>query len=552
VRKGSVLLGMLGLVGLFGAVAGGSAAAPALYSNSAASVLSVSCAAAGDCVAGGYYFDDSSGYHRQAFVVSETNGSWGKPIEVPGTATLNRLANALVSSVSCPAAGDCVAGGSYTDRSGNSRAFVASETNGVWGNAIEVPGTGTLNSATVESVSCGAVGNCAAAGLYLDGSDVPVFVVSETNGVWGDAIEIPGTATFNSDAYIGGPSLSCAAAGDCAAGGQYTDGSGHRQAFVLSEQNGVWGDAGEVPGTAALNSGGAAGVSSVSCVAPGDCAAGGQYTDGSGHVQAFVVTAALEVFGGETNVVWGDAIEVPGTGSLNSGGDAGVSSVSCAAADCAVGGGYTDGSGHSQAFVASETNGVWSDAIEVPGAGGLNSGGDAGVSSVSCGAAGDCAAGGAYTDGSGHPQAFVAGEQNGVWGDAIEAPGTATLNTGGKASVYEVSCAAAGDCAAGGGGVYTGNPSHSRAFVVSETNGSWSTAIAVRNFPASCVVPKVVGMVLRAAKTELHASHCGVGTITRADSKRRNGRVVAQRPMPGLHLPRGAKVALTVSTGKKT
>ena len=220
-RRRFVLLGMLGLVGFFGAVSGGSAAAPvaagwggavgvsgsaALYRNSDASVLSVSCAAAGDCVAGGYYLDDGSGYHRQAFVASETNGSWGKPIEVPGTAILNRQANALVDSVSCAAAGDCVAGGVYIDSSGDSQPFVVSETNGVWGDAIEVPGTGTLSgysvSAVVESVSCGAVGDCVAGGLYLTGSVVQAFVVSETNGVWGDAIEVPGTAALNTDSYV--------------------------------------------------------------------------------------------------------------------------------------------------------------------------------------------------------------------------------------------------------------------------------------------------------------------------------------------------------------
>ena len=51
-------------------------------------------------------------------------------------------------------------------------------------------------------------------------------------------------------------SVSCGAAGDCAAGGYYKDGSGHSQAFVVSETNGVWGHAVKVPGTAALNSGG--------------------------------------------------------------------------------------------------------------------------------------------------------------------------------------------------------------------------------------------------------------------------------------------------------
>ena len=195
---------------------------------------------------------------------------------------------------------------------------------------------------------------------------------------------------------------------------------------MVSETNGVWGDAVEVPGTAALNSGGDASVYSVSCGAAGDCAAGGSYRDGSGHYQAFVVS--------ETNGVWGNAVEVPGTAALNSGGNAEVYSVSCAAAgDCAAGGFYKDGSGYDQAFVVSETNGVWGDAVEVPGTAALNSGGFAGVYSVSCGAAGECAAGGSYTDGSGHLQAFVVSETNGVWGNAVEVPGTAALNSGGHA-----------------------------------------------------------------------------------------------------------------------
>src|SRR6266700_6334365 len=59
---------------------------------------------------------------------------------------------------------------------------------GTWGTAIEVPGLASLNQggqAEVRSVSCGAAGNCAAAGGYLDGSfRYQVFVVSETNGTF--------------------------------------------------------------------------------------------------------------------------------------------------------------------------------------------------------------------------------------------------------------------------------------------------------------------------------------------------------------------------------
>ena len=49
------------------------------------------------------------------------------------------------------------------------------------------------------------------------------------------------------------------------------------------------------------------------------------------------------------------------------------------------------------------------------------------------------------------------------WGTAVEVPGTAALNTG-DAKVTTVSCASAGNCAAGG---YYNS---SRAFVVSETS----------------------------------------------------------------------------------
>src|SRR5262245_51761522 len=75
--------------------------------------------------------------------------------------------------------------------------------------------------------------------------------------------------------------------------------------------------------------------------------------------------------------------------------------------------------------------GTWHAAIEVPGTGALNKGGDAVVNSLSCSSAGNCAAVGHYTDSSGHQQAFVASETNGTWHAASEVPGTATLNKGG-------------------------------------------------------------------------------------------------------------------------
>ena len=143
----------------------------------------------------------------------------------------------------------------------------------------------------------------------------------------------------------------------------------------------------------------------------------------------------------------------------------------------------------------------------------------------------------------------MVGETNGSWGDAVEVPGTATLNSGGPAEVASISCAAAGDCAAGG--YYTDDSYDFQAFVVSETNGSWGDAIEVPGTASPCVVPKVVGKPLPAAKKKLKAAHCRAGTIKKVYSKVKRGRVVAQHPKAGRHLKGGAKVALTVSKGRK-
>ena len=219
---------------------------------------------------------------------------WGTAIEVPGTAALNRGGFAFISSVSCGSAGNCSAGGDYTDGSGHQQVFVASQTGGTWHTAIEVPGTAALNRvglAGLASVSCGSAGNCSAGGHYTDSSGgQQSFVVSQAHGTWHTAIEVPGTAALNRGGTADIGSVSCASAGNCSAGGDYTDSSGRQQVFVVSQVNGTWHTAIEVPGTAALNRGGFAEITSVSCAAAGECSAGGDYVDSSRRTQVFVVS----------------------------------------------------------------------------------------------------------------------------------------------------------------------------------------------------------------------------------------------------------------------
>jgi hypothetical protein len=441
-------------------------------SGNDAVVLSVSCPSAGNCAAGGYYTDGSA--NNQAFVASQRNGRWGSAIKLPGLAALNAGGNAVVLSVSCPSAGNCAAGGYYTDRATHQQAFVDSQRSGRWSTAIEVPGSAALNphgNDWVYSVSCPSVDRCTAGGYYTDGSyNIQAFVASQQSGRWGGLIELPGSAALNTGGNAVVLSVSCPSAGSCTAGGEYVDGLSRFQAFVASEENGRWGRAIKLPGSAVLNAGGVASVNWVSCPSAGNCTAGGYYTDHAHRNQALVAT--------ERNGRWGNAIKVPGTATLNARGNAQVYSVSCpSAGNCVVGGYYADRAYRLQAFVATERNDRWGNAIKVPGTATLNARGNADVLSVSCPSAGNCAVGGEYADRSAHFQAFVASERNGRWGTAIEVPGTAALNAGGNAQVFSVSCPSAGNCTAGGD--YTDSSSSTRGLVATEHNSRWGTAINV-------------------------------------------------------------------------
>jgi hypothetical protein len=334
-----------------------------------------------------------------------------------------------------------------------------------WGAAQEVAGAlNTHGNAQTLAMSCASAGNCSAGGFYVGRSGQQAFVVNEVNLKWGVAQQVPGTAALNKSGNAQTLAVSCASAGNCSAGGYYNYTHADEQAFVVNEVNGTWGTAREVPGSAAVNTGNAA-LISVSCASVGNCSADGGYTDKSGNDQAFVVN--------EVNGKWGAAEEVPGMGKLNAGGLATAQTVSCVSAgNCSAGGSYTEKSGREQAFVVGEVNGKWGTAEEVAAA--LNTEGNATVLSVSCASAGNCSAGGLYSIPSGNPslpyssEAFVINEVNGKWGTAEQVPGMKKLNTGKGAAVSSVSCASAGNCSAGG--VYSAGKDHNgEAFVVNET-----------------------------------------------------------------------------------
>jgi bacillolysin len=70
--------------------------------------------------------------------------------------------------------------------------------------------------------------------------------------------------------------------------------------------------------------------------------------------------------------------------------------------------------------------------------------------------------------------------------------------------------------------------------------------------PVRCVVPNIKGKTVPAARQLLAARRCALGTITRKFSPRvKKGRILSQSRAPGARLPRGTRVNVGVSRGRR-
>jgi uncharacterized delta-60 repeat protein len=82
--------------------------------------------------------------------------------------------------------------------------------------------------------------------------------------------------------------------------------------------------------------------------------------------------------------------------------------------------------------------------------------------------------------------------------------------------------------------------------------GAYDFAVARYIGVLYCVVPKLKGTTLRAARSRLASAHCSVGRVKRAYSRTvKKGRVVAQTPRAGRQIPKRSKVAIVVSRGRR-
>lgn len=501
------------------------------------SIESISCASAGNCGAVGAYEARSGG--GEALLLTERAGRWraGVAAALPSNTRANPGPGVSLTSISCASAGDCAAVGWYVDSSTGVQGLLLTEKAGRWRTAVEATLPGNAASSyefvSLNSVSCASAGDCSAVGSYTDNSDVSHgLLLTETGGAWEAGIEPTLPSNADTTGGVGLSSISCSSIGNCSAVGTYETSSGE-EGLLLTEKAGTW----ETGVEAILPKNAVAGklvsLNSVSCASAGNCGAVGTYNDtpptsdsSSNDVVLLTETAGTWQTGVKAAL---PADSVPEDSDAH---NPDVTSVSCASVgNCVAVGEYVRRGVSIQGLLLREKAGKWRTGVEavlpvdIVGPPGLL---DVSLSSVSCASPGNCIAVGNYTGFVSGGRGLLFTETAGRWHTGVVEPSIPNVN----AALTAISCPAALRCSAAG--VY----------------GSLPLGFLLDSFPEPCVVPKVKGKTLRAAKRSIHSHACSVGAISHAASPQiERNHVIAQNPKPGRRLKQGARVSLVVSAG---
>ena len=242
-------------------------------------IASATCPSIGHCTVGGSGYLPGTG--TIAFVAEFTNGGWGNTLDLStnllnapyyGSTSTPVTNSAKVVVVNCPSVGNCYAGGTYStglhyQSSGDvNYEFLATETNGVWSQAVDFGPHGSMVG-SIQYIECERFTSCTIAGQigtpagYT--SAYTGFVTSLTDGVWSTPVLPVNVVSFQS--------FSCSSVGNCVAS---ADGS------LLLETAGVWGS----PQDISQPLGTSKGLIAAGCGPDGSCAAVGDI--GSGSQQA--------------------------------------------------------------------------------------------------------------------------------------------------------------------------------------------------------------------------------------------------------------------------
>lgn len=399
----------------------------------------------------------------------------------------------VVNDVACASARDCAATGVLYTRSNAAYGLLLTERQGTW-TVTEPPlpadlGPGTKRRVAIGSVSCPAAGSCVAVGDASSGAEDEPLVFTQDGSGWRETV-LPLPAGAKAGAL--GP-VSCPSAGNCSAAGHFTDAAGEYRAMVATENGGSWGAPVEValPSNVAPHPESSFGeyaayVQSLSCASPGNCAAVGIYTDALGSPEGLLLT--------QTDGTWARGVEaqLPANAEPPAGSYlypvTGLGSVSCASTgECAAVGGYGDRRSDQFGMNLAEHAGRWRSAEEAPvpaNAGPNPQQGNvpsAPVWGIACPASGACSAIGSYVDQGGNQHGLLLVERAGSWtaGELLLPSDARGPFRGG---VDALSCPSAGKCLAAGS--YSVGADAIRLLFVTERDGRWERAVGA-SLPAN-------------------------------------------------------------------
>jgi hypothetical protein len=377
--------------------------------------------------------------------------SWSDtPLVIPATLGAPHLLTLgpynLMEATSCPAPGQCVGVGEYTDGMGGEFPLLETDASSSWSlQTAPLPTNAVPNDAAFGSVSCATPQFCVAAGAYTDADEYRYGLLDTLSGGAWTATQAPEPSNAGDDsgsdqnAVI--QAVRCPVAGICVGVGSYETSGGITEGLIETLSNGAW-----TPTEVALppdaSSSPAVALRAISCASTTFCVAGGAYRTAS------TTMGLIETLQGTT---WAPTeVTAPANAAANP--DSVVLSVACpAAGDCTLVGGYAMSAGPAP-FIASLSNGALA-VSEGPAPAGAGTGADqhAGLESVSCPSTTYCAAVGNYEDSQGHLWGSVDTLSDGTWSAAqAPEPSNAAPEAGQYAVLYQVSCSWPGLCAIAG------------------------------------------------------------------------------------------------------
>ena len=411
----------------------------------------LACPATGDCVAAGLYTD--AGGAPRGLVLTESAGHWRAPRTIATPAGGAARSGLTPSAVACAAVGWCAVVGSYQSASGTTLAFTWSESAGRWGTPREAPlppdAATTAQLAQLHEVACPSVGHCVAVGTYVTTSGATNgLALAQSGATWNNPTPLVAPAGANLSSLLSVTQVACPSVGSCSAIGTYLDTNNVQHGIVVSEVAGQWGAVQTVrpPPDASLYA--HVTLSALACPSASTCLVVGTYYDHSGASQL------LDLRIDQGRALPASAIAAPAGAATNPRAFYyGYIALACASSTtCAAGGQYVDQAGLYQGFLVGATAGQWGRAqrLSLP-TGALQAGHNGGVVALSCPQVGACRAGAAYEDAAGRYQALVVSQVGGRWrtGTRVVLPAGGT-NVGIDGGVYALVCPTPRSCTAVG------------------------------------------------------------------------------------------------------